>query len=353
MKMNLRPVFATVIIAFSLLASSAQTCTIFSLYPNNQHWIGRTFDWSYGHGLIFTNKRNVTKTSVKLLPTDVTSTWTSKYGSVTFNQFGREFPTGGMNESGLVIEALELKSSIYPAADSRPSFNELQFIQYVLDNFSTTEGVLESLQGLRLAPVGSKLHYFVCDVKKCMTIEYVNGELVTHVNESLPISSLANHTYEESLDYAKDFITFGGQTPVVLGSKESLDRFVRSSYNAKFINQSSDPIQELFHYLSDVGSPSNRWQIIYNQDEKVITFRTTAQLDKQRKIELTGFEFNCLAPVKYFDLDSDKEGAITFVFKPFDPEANLQSIKKSVELQKLPSALATRLSVYPNETKCN
>jgi choloylglycine hydrolase len=31
-----------------------------------------------------------------------TISWISKYGSITFNQYGREFPTGGMNEKGLV-----------------------------------------------------------------------------------------------------------------------------------------------------------------------------------------------------------------------------------------------------------
>lgn len=29
--------------------------------------------------------------------------WTSRYASVTFNQWGREFPMDGMNEAGLVV----------------------------------------------------------------------------------------------------------------------------------------------------------------------------------------------------------------------------------------------------------
>ena len=35
------------------------------------------------------------------------ASWVSKYGSVTFNQYGRELPTGGMNEAGLVVETIE------------------------------------------------------------------------------------------------------------------------------------------------------------------------------------------------------------------------------------------------------
>lgn len=343
----------TSIILFCFFIQSAWTCTIFSLYPGGQHWIGRTFDWSYGHGMLFTNKKNVTKKGLKLLPTDIESTWTSKFGSVTFNQFGREFPNGGMNEAGLVIDALELTTSVFPTPDARSSFNELQFIQYVLDNYSSILELKKDLAALRISPVGSALHYFVCDVKACMTIEYINGVVSTHEGVELPISGLANNTYQEHIDYAKDFLTFGGSKPIVLDSRQSLDRFVRSNYNAKFIQNAADKVQTLFAYLQDVGSSNNRWQIIYNQDEKNITFRTQNQFDKQRKIELSQFDFNCETPVLYFDLDTEDAGDINSVFKSFDSEANLQVIKKSVKMQRLPQALGERLAIYPDETRCN
>ena len=341
------------VILLCLFIQSGESCTIFSLYPNNQHWIGRTFDWAYGHGLVYTNKRNVTKTSLKLLPTDVQSSWTSKYGSVTFNQFGREFPTGGMNEKGLMIDALELRSSIFPQADSRPSFNELQFIQYVLDNYKSIEELALDITSIRLSPVGSQLHYFVCDVNQCLTIEYINGEVVTHYGKDLPISGIANNSYEEHVDYAKDFVTFGGDKPIVLESKDSLDRFVRSNYNAKFINQAENKVETLFDYLEDVGSANNRWQIIYNQSEMAITFRTQTQFDKIRKIDLTTIDFSCSTSTQYFDLDSDFQGDVNSAFLDFDNEVNLQVIKKSVKMQKLPSALSGRLANYPSETQCN
>lgn len=344
---------ASSIILFLFLIQTSLACTIFSLYPDNQHWVGRTFDWSYGHGMVFINKKNVIKSSLKLLPTDSTSTWKSKFGSVTFNQFGREFPNGGMNEVGLVIDALELKSSLFPTPDARPSFNELQFSQYVLDNYSSVAELKKDLEGLRVSPVGSALHYFVCDVKVCMTIEYIDGIPVIHDGTNLPISGLANHSYQTHVDYAKDFLTFGGSKSIVLDSKQSLDRFVRSNFNAKFIQYSADKIQTLFSYLEDVGTPNNRWQIIYNQDEKKIIFRTQAQLDKQRKIDLTKFDFSCESPVRYFDLDAEEEGDIYSAFKDFDSEANYQVVNKSVKMQKLPSALAGRLAVYPDETRCH
>ena len=351
-KIKLKKMVTITLLLFTFVVFPASTCTIFSLYPNNQHWIGRTFDWTYGHGLVFTNKRHVAKKGLKLLPTDISAKWISKFGSVTFNQFGKEFPTGGINEAGLVVEALELKTSIFSESDNRNSFNELQFIQYLLDSFDSIENISLALKDIRLSPVGSKLHYFVCDVNKCMTIEFINGQLITHLNDTLPISSLSNNTYEELVNYSLDFVTFGGEKPIDMVSKESRDRFVRASYNAKFISRYPDPISALFTFLADVGTYSDRWQIIYNQTEKSINFRTTAKISLQRKMDLSLIDFSCQHPSQYFDLESDTEGPINSALKNFDSGINYLIIQKSVMMQRLPLPIAVRLSMYPAETVC-
>jgi penicillin V acylase-like amidase (Ntn superfamily) len=340
------------LISFSLFSQTASPCTIFSLYPKNEHWVGRTYDWSYGHGLIFTNEKNVTKKALQLLPSDVPLTWTSNFGSVTFNQFGKEFPTGGMNEKGMVIEALELLYSRFPDGDARPSFNELQFMQYVLDNYSSVEDLNSDLPNIRLAPVGSKLHYFTCDVKKCMTIEFLEGKVVTHFDKDLSISGLANNSYEHHVKYASKYITFGGNKPIDMESHNSLDRFVRSNYRAKYINQSPYPTQSTFTILDDVSKDSTRWHIIYNQTKKLITFRTTAKINLQREIDLKNFNYDCKNPSGYFDIDNDLKGSINQYFLPFDAKVNHEIIKKSVKEQGLPDKLADRLAIYPAETKC-
>lgn len=352
-KNSFKQTITSTLIFLLLIIQPAQACTIFSLYPNNEQWIGRNFDWAYGHGLIYTNKRNTTKSSIRLSPTDVVANWISRYGSVTFNQFGKEFPTGGMNEAGLVVDALKLKSSIFPAIDSRPSLNELQFIQYLLDNFATVESIVEGLDKIRLSPVGSKLHYFACDINKCIIIEFINGQLTTHFSDNLPISSLTNSTYEESLNYTRNFISFGGENPIVTDSKKSLDRFVRASYSAKSIKNYDNPEQAIFTFLEETATRNNRWQIIYNQNERAITFRTTGKNAKPRKINLTGFDFSCQEPSQYFDLENVDTGLINDQFKNFDSKLNRKIIRKSVIWQRLPFGLTKRLADYPNETKCN
>ena len=68
------------------------------------------------------------------MPDGNTISWVSQYGSITFNQYGKEFPTGGMNEKGLVVELMWLDGTIYPQPDERPAIGVLQWIQYQLDN---------------------------------------------------------------------------------------------------------------------------------------------------------------------------------------------------------------------------
>jgi len=61
-------------------------------------------------GMVFVNKRGVFKTGrtwSEIINEDRSDpsafTWISRYGSVTFSVFGRDFPDGGVNESGLYI----------------------------------------------------------------------------------------------------------------------------------------------------------------------------------------------------------------------------------------------------------
>ena len=87
------------------------------------------------------NKRGVTKTVRRGTPA---LTWTSKYGSITFNQYGREFAHGGMNEAGLVIELMWLQETQYPGPDDRFGLDCLQWVQYHLDTSATVAEVLAS-----------------------------------------------------------------------------------------------------------------------------------------------------------------------------------------------------------------
>ena len=67
---------------------SALSCTTFVIHTKNSLVFGRNLDWVSDNGVIVVNKRNVSKTSL-VFPPEKAAIWTSKYGSVTINQFGK------------------------------------------------------------------------------------------------------------------------------------------------------------------------------------------------------------------------------------------------------------------------
>jgi len=98
---------------FLLIVLQAQAvfpCSTFMLKGEDCHIYGHNLDsGSPVPGLVVINKRNIMKESRtwRELTTgkkdeSISFQWTSKFGSVTFNPFGREFPDGGMNEAGLI-----------------------------------------------------------------------------------------------------------------------------------------------------------------------------------------------------------------------------------------------------------
>lgn len=144
------------ILLFSLLCicfEMTTACTTFLLTKNGQMVFGRNYDWISGSGMVCTNLRGLGKTSMKS-EDGPAITWTSKYGSITFNQYGKEFPTGGMNEKGLVVELMWLDGTQYPKEDKRAALSVLQWIQYQLDCSETVEQVIASNEVVSISGKG-------------------------------------------------------------------------------------------------------------------------------------------------------------------------------------------------------
>src|SRR5688500_6740984 len=211
--------FAVVFIA-GLITSEALACTTFCLKNKGEVLFGKNYDWMIGDGAAFVNRRGVSKWS-GLENEKNPAKWTSRYGSVTFNQYGWESPSGGMNEVGLVIELMWLDDTEYPQPDDRPAIGVLEWIQFNLDTAATAEEVIRNSAAVRIASA-VKLHYLVSDkYGNSATVEFLDGKLVAHTGEKLPVSALANDTYTRSLEYSKT-----AQAPT---SESSLDRFSRAA----------------------------------------------------------------------------------------------------------------------------
>ena len=241
------------------LPEDGGACTTFQLNHKGQVYVGKNYDWMVEDGLIIVNKRGVTKTAMESTVDNTglgtPATWTSKYGSITFAQYGRELGPGGMNEAGLVVESMGLFRNTtnrkYPDPDDRVSILVQQWRQYQLDNFASVNEVIESDTFLRIRPKkGVHSHFIISDKQgNCATIEYLDGEMVSHTKDSLPYRALTNNTYDVSLDFLKQ-----DQIPEP-DRYRSIERFIRASkmvnnYNPKIVE---DPIDYAFEILKSVS----------------------------------------------------------------------------------------------------
>lgn len=121
--------------------------------------MGETSTFDFGSGFVANNPRKLMKYALVETEKNI-MTWESKYGSITFNQFEKEFPYGGMNEKGLVVEVLTLTQTKYPEIDNRKVISLLQWVQYQLDVSGTVDDVIVSNRFVRISkenPIG--LHF--------------------------------------------------------------------------------------------------------------------------------------------------------------------------------------------------
>ena len=363
--------FTTYIFFICLIPQTGQSCTTFCLDKGGQLVFGRNYDWMVDDCLVMINKRGVSKIAQRgpKWGVEQPASWTSKYGSITFNQMGRENPTGGMNETGLVVELMALPTTKYPTPDSRPSMMMGQWIQYQLDNFSTVEKVIASDSQLRIvkpSPRSLGVHFLVSDhIGNCTVIEFLGGKMVYYTKETMPVKALTNNKYAKSIKFWKN-----GKLPKYDFAR-SVHRFVSVANMLKnYDPKTSKPIVDYaFDILKNVanggidGVPvrsnmATQWSIVYDINNLRIYFRTFAN-QNIRYINLKSFDFSCKTPVKVLDIQTDLSGNVTKNFIDYTQQINRKLVgnsfkKMSVhpEIPEIPEEALDAISRYPETTIC-
>lgn len=67
-------------------------------------------------GLVVVNRRGIAKRNIRPNQNGTIANWITRFGSVSFNIAGRGFAWGGLNEAGLAIQTLEVRTEVYPSA---------------------------------------------------------------------------------------------------------------------------------------------------------------------------------------------------------------------------------------------
>ena len=338
-----------------ILSNYAAACTTFC-FMNNGEWVyGKSYDWSIEHCLIMVNKRGVAKTA---LTQDNPAQWVAKYGSITFNQYGREFPLGGMNEAGLVIELMWLEQTEYPFPDSRKGLPDLQWVQYQLDNCSTVNEVIASDHDVRITPKhATPLHFLICDRNGgAAAIEFLEGDMIVHTGGDLPVSALTNSTYSYSL---RLFEKSGGDetTEPFTSADNSLKRFVWAGTGVREWEASTgtSPVDYAYGILDKVSVDFTMFGIVYDVGNGRIYYRCKSNPDI-RYIDVKVFDYSCDMPVKILDITEGKAGNVTDRFVDYTYEVNYDLINRSYSdtefLQDTPDNIREIVARYPEGLTC-
>ncbi len=360
-------------LVLSLQQEDIKACTTFQLNHEGNIFVGKNYDWMVEGGLIIVNKRGVTKTAMESTADNsglgTPARWTSKYGSVTFAQYGRELIPGGMNEAGLVLESMGLFRNTpnrkYPDPDARVSILVQQWRQYQLDNFASVKEVIESDAYLRIRPKkGIHSHFIISDKEgNCATIEFLDGKMVCHTNDTLPHRVLTNNTYDVSTGYLKI-----NKIPEPDRFK-SIERFIAASKMVQNYKPEAaeSPVDYAFNILKSVswsanrewkGTPytvNTRWSIVYDQNNLCIYFLTHSN-QRIRKVQLKSFDFSCATPVEIYDITSNVSGDVSKKFVDYTQQSNRKLIEnaftKTLFLPKFSVEQLDALSKYPDTFVC-
>jgi len=272
--------------------------------------------------------------------------WTSKYGSVIASGYDIS-TTDGMNEKGLVVNALWLVESVYPEHDNGKSGLALSmWAQYVLDSFATVDEAVAALEKEPFVVVTAKvpgqdrlatLHFSISDsTGDSAIVEYLNGKQVIHHGRQYQVMT-NSPTYDEQLALDAYWKQIGG-TVMLPGTNRAADRFARASFYVNAIPKTEDPVvavASVFSVIRNASVPygistpdapnisSTRWRTVSDQKRLVYYFES-ALTPNAFWVDLKDVDFSSeTGKVMKLDLGKDQRnvysGNTVKDFKAADP----------------------------------
>jgi choloylglycine hydrolase len=315
------------VLQFLLMAAPTGGCSVFVLSKSNDVVYGQNLDWHDPvPGLVIVNKRGVEKTILSWkghwpMPADSgTVSWVSRYGSVTFTCYGRDFIEGGMNEAGLSVDEASL-TAVYPPHDNRPGVSCPQWMQYQLDNYTTVQEVLTHLDDLR--PDGEGWHYLIADSSgACAVIEYLDGKATVYAGNAIEVCALTNTTYQQALSHIPLDSAFGGEIDIAAGS-DSYGRFVRIAALLRDYEPERDGGAEdyAFRILRDVSSDDTRRSVVYNAVRRRVMWITPGN-PNVRWLDLRTLDLSLGTPTQILDTEAGGPGDVSTLLEDYTEDAN-------------------------------
>jgi penicillin V acylase-like amidase (Ntn superfamily) len=318
-------VIVPIIIGLTGAFADIYGCSSVCLDKKGQLILGNNMDWILGDGMVVVNKRHVVKRGF-WYENKPDWTWTSKHGSITLTNEGREFPIRGMNEAGLVVVEMMLAETEHPPAGSLPVLSGSQWIQYQLDTSATVEEVIASDKVVRIEPTdwaGMASHFLICDKSGTIAgIEWLEGKMTVYTGDKLPIPAMVNSAYESCITNGDD----------------PSERFkpIADMYAAYDTAQTSDGVSYVFSVLDAVADKlsapfATRWRMAFDVRAMCLYWKT-AENSQLRYVDLKDFDFSCRTAVEVLDINTSATGNVRTAFVPYTVALNHDLVTRTYSL---------------------
>lgn len=349
---------SSIVIVLLLMANArSKACVTFVLNSKDSLVFGWNYEFDCGSGFLITNPRGLKKSSFTT-GGEKPATWVSKYGSLTFNQFGREFPAGGINEKGLVVVQTMYTATQYPTNDQRPVISELQWIQYQLDNFVSVDEVVASDSKVRISVNSVPLHFMVCDqAGNVAVIEFLDGKIVCYKGGQLPYPVLGNDVYGKSVEAIKSFQGFGGNQPIPANSTDVANgNFFIAANLMKKAGTEKGLVLPSFDILKQAGEPKRtQWSVIFDIRNAVVYFRSLTN-PTIKSVSIRDINFECDQPARLADIATGTNPE----FLNYTTKINSDFVNKAYNhpaiswiKEVLPAEVQDQKILYPETIKCS
>lgn len=316
--------------------NSKSSCSTFLINKNDTLLVAHNLDDDIEvPGAVFVNKRGIRKENIGW--SDFTCLcakkksnpriqWISKYGSITYNTWGKEFIDGGVNEKGLYVGEMTLFGTKWIKSD-KPTFHHHFYMQYVLDNFANVDEAIENISKISIDG-HCQWHYFFADRRgKTAIVEIFNDTIFVYQDLDMPIQALGNRSYRSELKrIPKDESTYN-----LMLEKDYYEKDLRVMYTAKKTNEYNKKTQiplvdYTFGILKYLGMDNgyNKWSVVYDLKNLRMYFKT----NKSSKLKYIDFnDFDGTSTIKLFDIHTDISGNVSDKFIDYTPELNSRFVK--------------------------
>lgn len=290
-------------------------------------------------GAVFINRKGVTKVSVSyaaLMTGRPASgpplTWTSKYDSLTFNAFGRDFPDGGLNEAGLFVGEMSYPPSKFPADPDKPAMFVNLWIQHLLDTCDSVDQVEASASALNLDGWG--WHFLAADRSGgAAAIEFLDGRVVVHRGDSMPVPVLCNEPYEYEMKRREAYLA--ARESRTGSAAEEIPRFIQAgemieTYGRRSSGERKEAVDYAFDILAALERGGTQWSFVCDLQNGEAWFKTAAT-PKVKHVALGGFGGGDPASARFLNMDADFSGEAGSRFEVYSPAANREIAERAFE----------------------